>query len=464
MKFSIVLRLTVFLFLLAMLPALPVIAQSNNSCYAPGTLLVTDANGDTLLPQHDIQTVSVAEPLFSDGSQKLVFTLKVQRLSPLPLASWNIIFTGPDNVPRFLQMSTLLGNPEFKYGRLTSLLGIPIFNVDGNVQGTFSNNGTITFYVNKNAVGNLTNGQQISVSARVYVRPLLDLLEVDSTGSTNYAVAGNSNCTPYQIAQFGMNGDVPVAADYTRNGTDDFSVWRPDSGVWYSMDTVTNEITTMNWGSGALGDIPVTGDFDGDGKSDFTVYRPSTGTWFTFRSSDNNYTIINFGVSEDIPLSGDYDGDRIDDIAVWRPSTGVWYVLRSSDYSAMIVHFGMSEDRPFAGDFDGDRKADIAVFRPSTGTWYFLQSSNGVFGAVNFGLGTDKIVPADYDGDEKTDVAVWRPETGVWYVLRSSDGNYTAYQWGLTNDLVQTGDFNGNGRADYAVWRPSNGVWYVYLN
>jgi FG-GAP-like repeat len=464
MKLPLSLKVTLFLLITAMFSAFPAIAQTNASCFSPGNMLVSDAVGDTILPQHDIDKVFVAEPISSDGLQKLVFTLKVQTLSPLPLASWNIMFVGPDNVTRYLQMSTLVGNPQFRYGRVTSLLGVPMFTEDGIVQGTINNNGTVSFYINKNLVGNPANGQQITVSSRVYIKPLLDLVEVDSTPSTNYSILGNAGCAPYQIAQFGINGDIPVAADYTRNGADDFAVWRPNTGVWYSNDTVTNEITTLNWGSGALGDIPVVGDFDGDSKSDFTVYRPSSGTWYTFRSSDSSYTITNFGTAEDIPLCGDFDGDRIDDIAVFRPSTGIWYILRSIDLTPIITQFGLSEDRPVQGDFDGDRKADIAVFRPSTGIWYFLKSSNGSFGAVNFGLGTDKVVPADYDGDGKTDFAVWRPETGVWYVLRSSDFNYTAFQWGLTADRVQTGDFNGNGRADYAVWRPSTGVWYAYLN
>jgi hypothetical protein len=459
-----IVRLTIFLLWLGIISVSPGTAQTNASCFAPGNLVVSDAGSDTLLPQHDIESVRVAEPISSDNSQKLVFTLKIQKLNPLPLASWNVIFAGPDNITRFVQMSTLSGSPQFRYGTLTSLLGIPVFNYEGNNHGTFSNDGTIGFYVDKNLVGNFSVGQTASVSARVYIKPLIDLIEVDNASASNYTFVGNENCSPFQFKQLGANGDVPVTNDYNRNSTADFAVWRPSNGLWMAVDGITSESVNFQWGNGSFGDIPVPGHYDNDGKGDFAVFRPSTGTWYIYKTETNNYQIINFGVAEDLPLSGDYDGDRIDDIAVFRPSNGVWYVLNSLDASVKIVQFGLNEDRPVSGDFDGDRRADIAVWRPSNGVWYVLRSSNNSFFAVNFGIGTDVVAAEDYDGDGKTDCAVWRPETGYWYVLRSSDLNAVAFKWGVSTDRVSPADFNGNGRADFAVWRPDTAVWYVYLN
>jgi hypothetical protein len=439
-------------------------AQTNPSCFVPGNTIINDDTSILILPQLDIEQVSVAEPIFSDGSNRIVFSMKVQHLHPLPLGSWNVFFSS-GGVTRFVQMSTLLGSPQFRYGTVSSLLGIPTFNYQGNIQGSYNENGTISFYIEKNRIGNPAPGHVYSITSRVYVNTLgIGLVEVDNTDTAAYTLVGNSGCSPTLVAAWGVNGDVPVPENYNRNETDDFAVWRPSTGVWYSHDALSQDTTQMQWGSGAHGDIPVPGHYDFDGYADFAVYRPSDGNWYVYKTETSSATVINFGLEEDIPLSADYDGDRVDDLALFRPSTGVWYILSSLDGSVRTMQFGLSEDRPVSGDFDGDRRADIAVFRPSTGTWYIWQSDSETLRALNFGVGTDIALPADYDGDEKTDIAVWRPESGTWFVLKSDSNEVVPFSWGATNDIPVPGDYNGNGRADFAVFRPSNGVWYAYHN
>src|SRR5207248_9733614 len=66
-----------------------------SSCSPPGLRVVTDATGDQVgAPANaalDVQSISVAEPFFADGSQKLVFTLKVANLATVPAnAQWRI--------------------------------------------------------------------------------------------------------------------------------------------------------------------------------------------------------------------------------------------------------------------------------------------------------------------------------------------------------------------------------------
>lgn len=453
-----------FLFLLGVISASQISAQTSTSCSAPGNTVVTDGSEILILPQNDIQKVSVAEPVFSDGADKLVFTLKVKQLFPLPLSSWNVLFSA-NGTTRFVQMSTLLGSPMFRYGTVSNLLGIPIFNYQGNIEGSYSNDGTIVFYVDKTRIGNPPIGEIYSVAGRVYINTLgIGLVQVDGTEEANYTLVGNADCAPTLIAQWGMSGDIPVQNNYLRNETDDFAVWRPETGVWYAHDPLNDQSTAVQWGTGNEGDIPVPGNYDHDGKADYAVFRPQEGNWYILSTEENTTRIINFGIDEDIPVAGDYDGDRVDDIAVFRPSSGVWYILNSLDSSVRIVQFGLSEDRPLRGDFDGDRKNDLAIFRPFSGAWYIWLSDSNSLRGVFFGRGTDVAVPADYDGDDKTDVAVWRPENGFWFILRSNSNDVSTFQWGITNDIPVPGDYNGNGRADIAVFRPTNGVWYAFHN
>lgn len=444
--------------------------SQNASCYAPGNVVSNDSTELSILPYHDIEKVYVSEPLYGDGGQRFAFSMKVRGLRPdlpgvtLPLGTWNVVFSSAGGTTRYVQMSTMLGSPTFSRGTVTTVLGIPVFNSEGSIQGTLGNDGMIIMSVDKSLVGSPQTGTQISVSGRTFVNTIgIGLVSTDDSASASYSVAGNSSCSPFYFAGFGLNGDQPIVNDYDRNGSDDVAVWRPSTGVWYSLDPINSSVQALSLGNGLNGDIPVPGNYDNDTRGDLMVYRPSEGNWY-LRSSETGITTVgNFGLAGDIPLSGDYDGDRLDDIAVWRPSTGAWYILRSSDGGLQAGHFGLSEDRPLVSDFDGDRKMDVAVFRPSTGVWYWLRSSDGGVGGVNWGLGTDVIAPGDYDGDGKADPAVYRPESGHWYILKSNSGSMDVIQWGIFTDKAVPGDYNGNGRNDIAVWRPETGVWYIYF-
>ena len=43
-----------------------------------------------------------------------------------------------------------------------------------------------------------------------------------------------------------------------------------------------------------------------DGTSDFAVYRPATGVWYILRSSDMSYQIVGFGLPQDKPVPTAY--------------------------------------------------------------------------------------------------------------------------------------------------------------
>jgi hypothetical protein len=257
-----------------------------------------------------------------------------------------------------------------------------------------------------------------------------------------------------------ISGDAALGeqADYFGEGKADFTVWRPPTGMWYSIDG-SGHLLTRQWGLST--DIPLVGDYDGDGKTDIAVWRPSTGMWYVILSSTGKVVSQQWGEKGDIPVPGDYDGDGKTDYAVWRPSNGTWYIIQSSTGKVVSRQWGEKGDIPVPGDYDGDGKTDIAVWRPSTGMWYVILSSTGKVVSQQWGLPTDKPVPGDYDGDGKTDIAVWRPSTGMWYVMLSSTGKVVSQRWGITGDIPVPRDYDGDDKTDYAVWRPSNGTWYV---
>ena len=310
--------------------------------------------------------------------------------------------------------------PAARAGKVSFYTAGNAANSDGNISGDYiyaSSKATLS----GSAIANFDGDVKSDVSV---FRP-----------STGVWYSLNSTDGNFQAVQFGADGDKVVSADYDGDGISDFAVFRPSNGVWYVLKSSGGFLITQ---FGADGDIPVVGDYDGDLKADLAVFRPSTGVWYILRSSDGAVDIRQFGIGTDKIAQGDYDGDGKTDIAVFRPSTGVWYIWKSSDGNFIITGFGLDGDKPVQGDYDGDGLHDIAVFRPSNGVWYLLKSRDG-FSAAQFGIATDRPAPADFDGDGITDISVFRD--GVWYVLLSADGNFAVVSFGSSGDIPVPGGY-----------------------
>ena len=99
----------------------------------------------------------------------------------------------------------------------------------------------------------------------------------------------------------------------------------------------------------------VLGDFDGDHVSDIAVYRASqqagqSSTWYILQSMTNSLRVVQWGTGGDYPLPFDYDGDDKADVAVVRPSQTLtdftWYILQSSNSQFRAVPWGQQGDYP----------------------------------------------------------------------------------------------------------------------
>jgi putative transposon-encoded protein len=261
-----------------------------------------------------------------------------------------------------------------------------------------------------------------------------------TTGYTATSWNGDGDAPPlnaygggWDIFVLKMKDHPTYHADFDGDGKSDITVWRPDGGNWFTINSKTG--TRSVTGFGTSGDVPVPGDYDGDGTADRAVFRPSGNTWFIRNSATGTDGVVSYGASGDSPVSGDYDGDGKTDVAVFRPTSNTWFIRNSATSTQSAVSYGTSGDVPVPGDYDGDGKTDVAVFRPASGTWFIVNSSNNSQRAVNFGASGDTPVPGDYDGDGRADAAVFRPANGIWFIQQSSTGMTSVVSWGTSTDV-----------------------------
>jgi hypothetical protein len=204
-------------------------------CNGAGVAIMTDPAGDSLdqIAGHDIRSLHVGEPYSADGSQKLVFTLKMTDLSdPLtPNTNWRVFFTGTDGIGYFVEMGTnLLGAVSFKYGTY-------VHNAD-NTQGTITAIGnldagskydtqtdTITLVVSNSKIGNPQAGGRLS---RMFVRvPVIAIVPDNANYGTpspavGYTLIGNASCqsrpaTPTSLTAVNSAGKGLVALTWVDN-------------------------------------------------------------------------------------------------------------------------------------------------------------------------------------------------------------------------------------------------------
>ena len=351
--------------------------------------------------------------------------------------------------------------------------------------------GTATITVTVSDDGSVTASRTFVLTVTRVKRKRF-LTDVDGDGKSDLAVfrpsiggwfirnsAQDFSTATANVYQWGLPGDVPIAADFDGDGKIEISVFRPPTGQWFIRYSAQNysisSFDLYQWG--LPGDIPIAGDFDGDGKSELAVFRPSIGGWFIRNSSQGYSTatanFYQWGLPGDVPIAADFDGDGRTELTVFRPPTGQWFIRYSSqNYEAStagVYQWGLPGDIPLAGDFDGDGKNDLAVFRPPTGEWFIRYSSHeyniSTSGLYQWGLPGDVPVVVDFDADGKTELAVFRPSIGGWFIRRSSQGYSTAtanfYQWGLPGDVPLAADLDSDGKNELAVYRPPTGEWFI---
>ncbi|MDE2195715.1 MAG: PKD domain-containing protein [Gammaproteobacteria bacterium] len=230
--------------------AQPVLPPS--PCRPPGLTVVTDPSGDQAgapaNTEMDIQSLAIAEPYFTDGSQRLVFTLKVQDLSILPAnACWKAYFAAPDGTTYFVDMNTAnaQGTPAFEYGHVATGPSGSDDVVDGALDSDsgYSADGTIRLVAEDANVGGLVAGnvlQQVHATTQLLAGGSGTgvLQTTDTTVNGSYTLVGNASCKPNDppvaaLAASPTSGAAPLRVQFDGSGSYDPD---GDSVAQYAFD------------------------------------------------------------------------------------------------------------------------------------------------------------------------------------------------------------------------------------
>ena len=248
--------------------------EATGACSVPGVEILTDPTGDESdhVSQHDITSISVAEPLnnaTTGDASKLYFTIKVADLTSPIVAGWrwSIRFTVPGFSPPphpvlgaqedwHVSMDTSDGpNPVFTYGTTGVFQGAARFFVTlGNLDGASSANpdGTITLVLPKSVFPGIQPGQAINValaSVRATVPSTIpgtggtNETIPDTTGGTSYVLRPANLCLPNTAPLARLTSDVdsglkPLTAHFNGSTSSDSD----------SIDTIASY--TFNFGDG----------------------------------------------------------------------------------------------------------------------------------------------------------------------------------------------------------------------
>jgi Big-like domain-containing protein len=217
-------------------PVVPDPATVRTTCVPPGPRVIVDPTGDAPVSALDVETLSVAEPSFDDGSHKLVFTLKVHDLQNIaPGNAWMVLWNRPVPDASFdrnyvVMRATGLGTASFKYGHISPPnvnQGTDLGDADG---GSFSTDGTITIAVATDKVDGVHEGQDLSTlqvrtfAANASGMPVSQNSAVDYSPESNYTLRGTAICAnraPVAVDDAATTQqNKPVKVDVLANDSD----------------------------------------------------------------------------------------------------------------------------------------------------------------------------------------------------------------------------------------------------
>jgi surface antigen len=213
-----------------------------------------------------------------------------------------------------------------------------------------------------------------------------------------------SGASPAITFRRGTPGVIPLAGDWSGQGSDGTGYYDPRNGWFHLRDTAGAGPSSRAFRFGPPGMVPLSGNWDGHGGDTAGYYEPATGTFHlrNFLSDGPAQDTFTFGPPGMIPLAGDWTGSGRTGIGYYNPATG-WFHLRNrlSDGPARYVFkFGPTGMKPVVGNWTGGQADEVGYYNPGSG-WFHLRdhlSAGPVSRQFKFGAGDQVPLAGDWAG------------------------------------------------------------------
>jgi hypothetical protein len=139
---------------------------------------------------------------------------------------------------------------------------------------------------------------------------------------------------------YGITRDRKTA-DFDDDGLADLTVFRPSTGNWYTLDSVTGQLRSTQFGTN--GDHPLLADLGTDGKLDYLVFRPDIGAWYV-NDSEVGFRSFQWGLSGDVPLIR--SSPAASSFGIFRDIGGLFGEYSLNGSSNFVYSWGKTGDIP----------------------------------------------------------------------------------------------------------------------
>ena len=268
----------------------------------------------------------------------------------------------------------------------------------------------------------------VSGTLSIIATPSLPGLYVPGSVSTPASVffLRDSNTTGVADTTFGYGPAsatwVPIAGDWTGSGTATIGLYNPTTATFFLRNSNSSGVadTTFSFGwvpaAGKPDLVPIAGDWTGNGTTEVGLYDPSTATFFLDYTNSAGPAGAQFsfgwvpaaGKPALVPIAGDWTGSGTTKVGLYDPSTSTFFLDYTNSAGPAGDQFGFgwvptgsnAALIPLAGNWSGSSASTIGLYDPTSSTFFERN--------VNAGGAADAAFSYGAAG------AGWLPLTGYW--------------------------------------------------